>query len=136
MRNKLRRITVDEFTSPDPITVAPETSLPEILSLMKENNFRHIPVVEGKKAVGIISDRDVSLVRGLNLAAKLTAADVMTENPYCVTATTSLEEVCFALSSKKLGSAIVCDQAGDLQGIFTSTDALNAMVEVLRGDFS
>ena len=37
------------------------------------------------------------------------------------------------MSSKKLGSAIVLDEQGDLAGIFTTTDALNALVEVIRG---
>lgn len=135
MREKFQRLTVDEFTSPDPITVTKNTPLNEILRIMKENNFRHVPVVEGKKAVGIISDRDVSLVRGLNLEKKLTAEEIMTPNPYTVKSTTSLEAACFALSNKKVGSAIVCDEAGEIYGIFTSTDALNAMVEVLRGDY-
>jgi predicted transcriptional regulator len=38
------------------------------------------------------------------------------------------------MSSKKLGSLIVTNSSGDVSGIFTNTDALNALVEVLRGE--
>ena len=57
----------------------------------------------------------------------------MQKEPYLVSADTKLSEVAFYMSKNKYGSALVMNPDGDL-GIFTSTDALNALVEVLRGD--
>jgi CBS domain-containing protein len=62
------------------------------------------------------------------------AEDFMTAAPYCVPAGTPLEEVAFEMSAHKFGSVLVTDEDGNVSGIFTSIDALNALVEVLRGE--
>jgi CBS domain-containing protein len=49
--------TIGETMTPDPKTVGPEKSFGYALLLMQENGFRHVPVVEAGKAVGIVSSR-------------------------------------------------------------------------------
>jgi acetoin utilization protein AcuB len=44
----------------DPITATPDTSVEEAGRTMLENGFRHLPVVEGERAIGIVSIRDVA----------------------------------------------------------------------------
>ena len=51
---------VREWMTPDPITVTTETSVDEAGRTMLENGFRHLPVVEGERAIGILSIRDVA----------------------------------------------------------------------------
>ncbi len=60
----------------------------------------------------------------------------MTANPYIVEPDVELEKVVFHMSKNKIGSAIVKFDGGANTefGIFTSTDALNALLEVLRGE--
>ena len=48
---------VREWMTPDPITVPPETTLDEASQLMLDKNFRHLPVVEGGRIVGVVSLR-------------------------------------------------------------------------------
>lgn len=127
-------LTVDEFTSPCPEVVTPSTSVKEIMWMMEMKGVRHIPVVEDGQATGIISDRDIRLMAHVENIEKLTAADIMSDTPYAVTSNTPLEEVAYEMSDKKIGSAIVNGLDGKIEGIFTSTDALNALVEVLRGE--
>ncbi len=126
------KIPVDEYTSPSPLTVERTETVPRIRDLMRVNGVRHVPVVEGNHPIGIISDRDLRMLDHLDGAEAVTAADVMTQAPYTVESGTSLEEVVFGMSRQKVGSAVVCDH-GEIVGIFTSTDALNALVEILRG---
>jgi acetoin utilization protein AcuB len=123
--------TIEEYTSVDPVTVSPETPVSEVVRLLGKHGFRHIPVVRSGRAVGIISDRDVLLPRS-GTVSHLVARDVMTENPYSVPLDAPLEEVALELSRQKFGSAVVYDRDGRLFGIFTATDALNALVELLR----
>ncbi len=131
----ITELTVDEYTTPSPLTVGKDAKISDILNLMEENKVRHIPVIDGKKAVGILSERELRVVSGLgNGSESLLANDVMTKSPYCVTAETPLETVALEMSSRKIGSAIVCNKKDEITGIFTSTDALNALIEVLRGD--
>jgi CBS domain-containing protein len=51
---------VREWMTADPVTVTPEISAEEAARTMLTNGFRHLPVVEGDRAVGIISIRDVA----------------------------------------------------------------------------
>ena len=58
----------------------------------------------------------------------------MTPAPYTVLPDTPLDEVVYNMSKQKIGSTIVKSDEDEYIGIFTSTDALNALLEVLRGD--
>lgn len=50
---------VREWMTADPITAAPEMTVDEAAQIMLENNFRHLPVVEGGTVVGVVSLRRV-----------------------------------------------------------------------------
>jgi len=51
---------VREWMTAEPITISLETAPEEAAQMMLENGFRHLPVVEGERAVGILSIRDVA----------------------------------------------------------------------------
>jgi CBS domain-containing protein len=51
---------VREWMTPDPITLTEDASLEDAGQTMIERGFRHIPVVAGERAVGIVSIRDVA----------------------------------------------------------------------------
>lgn len=127
------KLPVEEFTTPDPIMVNQETALDEIMMLMAGSGVRHLPVVGEGKIVGIISDRDLRLYSGLSDAEKyqVCAGDIMSPDPLTVSTNTPLEEVAFLMSERKVGSVIVVEE-DQLYGIFTATDALNALVEIIR----
>lgn len=128
------KLPVEEFTTPDPFTANENTSIDDLMSMMKEHGIRHLPVLglgEGK-VVGIISDRDIRLAYGLSEKMQLQASDIMSNDPVTVYAQTSLEDVAFEMSQKKIGSVIVNDENDNFLGIFTVTDALNALIEIAR----
>lgn len=129
-------VPVEEFTTPDPVTATEDMGIDELRRLMEEHDVRHLPIVRGDAVVGIISERDVRLVSGLTAAQKfqVRAADIMADNPVTVSASKPLDEVAYTMSANKLGSVIVNDQAGRLLGIFTATDALNALIEIIRSN--
>lgn len=51
---------VREWMTPDPVTVAPATPVEEAGRIMLEKGFRHLPVVDGERPVGIVSIRDLA----------------------------------------------------------------------------
>ena len=51
---------VREWMTADPITATRDTPIDEAGRTMLEHGFRHLPVVEGDRAVGIISIRDIA----------------------------------------------------------------------------
>ncbi|MCK9530654.1 MAG: CBS domain-containing protein [Hydrogenophaga sp.] len=129
-------VPVDEFTTPDPITANEDTTIDELRELMETHGIRHLPIVRDENVVGVLSDRDVRLAWGLTDAEKrqVRAADIMATDPLTVRATAPLDEVAYAMSEKKLGSVIVTEEDGKFLGIFTATDALNALIEIVRRD--
>jgi len=50
---------VRSWMTPEPITATREMSADEAAKIMLDNGFRHLPVVEGERAIGIISIRAV-----------------------------------------------------------------------------
>ena len=51
--------TVEQWMTRDPITVGPEATTGEAAMMMIHGGFRHVPVCEGGKLVGIVSIRDL-----------------------------------------------------------------------------
>jgi len=125
---------VEEFTTPNPITAPVNASIKELQSLMADHGIRHIPITNGKKIVGVISDRDIKIVLGLdpNCERQVQAEHIMSENPIFVNTSAPIDEVAFTMSQNKIGSVLVYDDSEDFYGIFTSTDALNALIEIVR----
>ncbi len=130
----LKNLTIEEFTTPCPITVDQLTSLQDVMNIFKENGIRHVPVVSNNQTVGVISERDIVPFQSFpDFATKFTAYDITKfQTPYTVMENTPLEDVAFDLSEKKIGSAIVENERGKVVGIITTTDMLNALVEVMR----
>jgi len=57
--HKIAATTVADAMTPDPVTVAPDTDIDRIATLMVDNSFHTIPVVDGDKLVGIIGKEDI-----------------------------------------------------------------------------
>lgn len=128
-------VSVEEYTTPDPITAPHNLLVDELVELLEKHSIRHLPVVDGdNKVIGIISERDLRLVAGLELVAHkhVRASDIMTPDPVNVPASTPLDEVAFTMSDMKIGSILVNDENGNFLGIFTASDALNALIEIVR----
>lgn len=124
-------ITVDEYTSPVLVMVEAKASLNRARSIMQENGIRHLPVEENGKIVGIVSERDILAHDGKDWVSMLKVEDIMNSNIFSVYRNENLGEVALQLSTQKVGSALVLDESGEVYGIFTTTDALNALVEIL-----
>lgn len=126
-------LPVEEFTTPDPITAEEESTVDDLNKLMAEHRVRHIPIVNRGRVVGIVSERDLKVVAGLAMKEKsvIRASDIMARDPVTVSSQETLDQVAFAMSSRKIGSVIV-NEGDKFFGIFTSTDALNALIEITR----
>ena len=126
-------VSVEEFTTPNPITAHENDPVDALANLMRKNSVRHLPIMKNDKVVGIVSDRDLKVLEALELKdkAQVTAKHIMSHDPIAVDASSTLDHVAFEMSKRKIGSVIVY-QGGKFLGIFTSTDALNALVEIVR----
>ena len=127
------KMPVEEFTTPSPITAKPLDTLTSIKAMMDESGVRHIPIVSESKTVGMISQRDLKVALMVDVNSNLAAEDIMVRELLTATVSTPIEDVVFEMSQKKVGSSIIQTDGGEFYGIFTSTDALNALIEIVRG---
>jgi acetoin utilization protein AcuB len=119
------------------VTVGAEASAAEALALCRESRIRHLPVLEGGRLVGIISDRDLrSAAPALGDPARVEAlgrirvADEMVRDVATVHPEDPIEDAAVAMYERKIGCLPVVD-GDDLAGIVTSSDVLRAFVRLL-----
>jgi len=119
--------------TPAPHTIGRDQTLTSAHHMMREHRIRHLPVLSGGRVVGLLSERDLALIETLHsVDPDLTIAEeAMTQAPYTVAPETPLDEVVATMAGQRYGSAIVMDRER-IVGVFTTTDALEALVELLR----
>jgi acetoin utilization protein AcuB len=125
--------TVRRYMSSEPMVVTSKHTLVEAHQVMREKGIRHLPVVDEGRLVGVVSQRDLYLLetlRGVDAEREL-VEEAMTDEPFTVAPDAALEEVVERMIAQRRGSAVVVDGEA-VVGIFTSTDAMKALVELLR----
>lgn len=113
------------------VTVEPSMDLVAALDLIRSHGFRHLPVLEGGRLVGVITDRDLRVALDEDgTPDDATVAELMTAPPITTTPGTPVEEAAQILADKAIGCLPVLDD-GDLVGILTESDLLRALVELM-----
>lgn len=125
--------TIQKYMSTTPHTIRPDLSLAAADKLMHDNHIRHLPVLDGGRLVGLLSQRDIRLVESFKDVDinKVQAAEAMSQDVFEVSPSAALDEVVETMAAKKYGSSVVT-QNSQVVGIFTTVDALQALAELLR----
>lgn len=122
---------IEQHMTKHPYFSPTSTLVSEALEFMRRGGFRHLPVVEKGKVVGVVSDRTLKEASEFANSMHLKLGDVMITEPYCVELGTPLSETLHTMLERKIGSAIVLDFEGSVAGIFTSFDAMQILATVL-----
>ena len=128
------------------VTLSPEASVAEALTLCRERRIRHIPILEEGRLVGIVSDRDLrDASPALGDAERASAlqeirvGDVMTREVSTADPQDSIENLAQEMYELKIGSLPVVAEGPmvdeglavaeeELLGIVTSSDVMRALV--------
>src|SRR5580658_1474675 len=104
----------------DPITVSPNMSIREVLDLTRARGISGVPVVVGRKAVGIVTHRDLRFEQKLDQPV----SQVMTPQERLVTVRedASKDEVLALLHKHRIEKLLVVNGANDLVGMITVKD--------------
>jgi IMP dehydrogenase len=104
----------------DPITVSPEMSIREVLDLTRSRGISGVPVVVGKKAVGIVTHRDLRFEDRLEAPV----SSVMTPQERLVTVREDApkDEVLALLHHHRIEKLLVVNGAHELVGMITVKD--------------
>jgi IMP dehydrogenase len=108
----------------DPITIAPDVTLRQVIQLSREHGFSGFPVLVGKEVVGIITNRDLRFEEDLDapVKTKMTPRErLVTVKEGC-----SLEEAKRLMSQHRLERVLVVNDKFELRGLITVKDILKA----------
>lgn len=123
---------IQKFMTAMPHTVGSDIPLKKAKALMSEQRIRHLPVLEGGKLVGILSERDIGMASSFSGTEEITVGDVMMPMTYTVRPDAPLNKVVTEMAEHKCGSAIVQQENGKVVGIFTAVDGLRVLGEILH----
>lgn len=132
---------VAEWMTPAPQSVSSKTPVMEAMQLLRKGGYRRLPVVDGGRVSGIVTDRDLKnatppkadtlSVYELNYQlSKLTVREVMTSPVVTVSPEDPVEQASLLMEEHKV-SGLPVVSAGALKGMLTITDMLRAFVAML-----
>ena len=132
---------VKYWMTKNPVTIAPDASVNEAVRIMKEHDFRRLPVMENGRLMGLVTYRNIleaqpSAVSTLSvhearyLVDKLKVSDVMRKNPLTVSPDDDVIAAMIEGQRKGLGAYPVVEN-GILVGIVTTSDLFDLVVHIL-----
>jgi acetoin utilization protein AcuB len=127
------------------VTARANTPFQDVLKLMRDHQFRRLPVVNKKgKLTGIVSERDLlhaapSSATSLSiwelqyLLAKVQLKEIMTKDVITTTPDTPVEDAARLMVTHKIGGLPVVDEQNVVVGVITETDIFETFVEMFAG---
>jgi acetoin utilization protein AcuB len=126
--------TIRKYMTTAPHSIGRDQSLATAHKVMRDGDFRHLPVLEGGRLVGLVTMRDLHLIETLRDVDPETVKveDAMTTDVYAVSPDAPLDEVASEMAERKYGCTIVMQNA-NVVGVFTTVDACRALHDLLHG---
>ncbi len=125
----------------DLVTISRDDRMTMAKKILTEKKIRHLPVVDGKKLVGLITNMDIrkaeaspatSLdVREINyLLDRIKVSEIMTRKVVTISPEHSVEDAATIMHDKKIGCLPVLEN-GNLVGMLTENDVMQYVIEVM-----
>lgn len=117
------------------------SKISEVKNLMQENHIHHVPVVSGKKLIGLVSRVDILRSSFSDLFIKDDKAseeqldsvasieDVMTRDIKTITTSATVRDAAMLLLADDFNSLPIIDNNEELAGIVTSKDIVRYLIE-------
>jgi acetoin utilization protein AcuB len=127
---------VQEIMIKNVVAVAPGDTLRRADQLMMQGRFRHLPVVENRRLVGIISDRDIRVpifldpqADALQVMQERRVEQIMKSPVITVSPATAVEQAAGIMLENKVGCLPVVEN-DHLVGIVTESDIFRVFIQV------
>jgi len=129
---------LSEIMNRDLVTVDKQASLRRARRILDQHRIRHLLVMDGKRLVGIVTDRDLrqaapssksplTLSERQEFMDELKVLEVMSRKLITASSTTTIREAAKVMVSEKIGCLPVVD-GNQLVGIVTQADLLEMLV--------
>jgi acetoin utilization protein AcuB len=137
-----RRWIVSEWMTDIPLCIPPSMTVRSAFAKMRIGHFRHLPVVEHGKLVGMVTDRDLrrpnvsddaeGWMDFYNLDDSVHVSDIMTRKLDVMAPTDPLSQAVDLFLKHQFGALPVIEADGRLAGILTTHDLIRATQELLE----
>jgi len=128
--------TIDAVMTPYPYSVEIDAHLSTAKSMLAQFKVRHLPVRDGDKWVGVVTEQNLAMAQALgvdmSVSSNVRIRDLCRHKAYVVGPGEPLAQVLRSMAAESHDSALVVKD-GKLLGIFTATDALKRYAELLSG---
>lgn len=132
--------SINSILTRDVISVHTGQKLSDVNRVFKQQPIHHLPVLDGKKPVGMISTNDIfKLIFNVDgtdermanamLDHQFSIRDVMKSDIQTLTTKASVKDAATVLQDSSLHSVLVVDDHGDLAGIVTTTDLIRYLLD-------
>lgn len=136
--------TVEQWMTKNPVTIEESATIIEAIHIMKERNIRRLPVMRKGKFAGLVTERMIkdytpSKATSLDawevhyLLSKTSIKEAMNPKPFTVTPQTDLTDAAQLIHDNKLNGICVTDTDGNLVGILTTTNIMEALIAICKG---
>jgi acetoin utilization protein AcuB len=124
----MSELTVDRFMTHCPHTIGHDQPLSAAHEMMRRYGIRHLPVLQGGKLVGMLSQRDLHFIETLSDVdpEKVPVSDAMSPETYAVGPRSSLRRVAAEMADHRYGSAVIVEKERVI-GILTTVDGMRAL---------
>src|SRR5437764_14920942 len=115
---------IRDVMTPDPVCVSERDSIREVARIMAREDTGVVPVVDGKKIIGMITDRDivVRLVAEGKDPANAHVNEAMTKNVRAVKEDDSVNDALNVMSSAQVRRVPVINDSNEIVGIVSMKD--------------
>jgi acetoin utilization protein AcuB len=131
---------VQKWMSKEVVSVNVDDPMQQAVNLMKEHGIRLLPVMKGKKLVGVLSDGDLKKASAPGVALdvqdllystyKTKIKDIMTKDPFTIPSDQTVDEAADMLLKHKISGAPVVDHKGAIVGVVTRDNILRALISL------
>jgi CBS domain-containing protein len=104
-------------------TIAPTAAAEDAWNMMRFNRIHHLVVTNGRRVLGVLSDRDAGGRRGASVRANSVVADLMTAPAVTVEPAMTVRQAANVMRGRSVGCLVVVD-SGHAIGIVTVSDLL------------
>ena len=114
---------ISQIMTPDPETARPQDTLQAVAAKMESGDYGAMPVVDGGRLVGVVTDRDIA-VRAVaqGLGPDTEVSEVMTPDPVCVSPDSDVEEAAEIMQDEQIRRLFVTDEDERLVGVVALAD--------------
>lgn len=137
-KEKIRESLVEEIMTRNVIKVKPDDNLSYIVQLLAEKNISGLPVVEGNKFVGVISESDIIKILGsksileldtlgLKKLKYIKVSEAMNKNPIAIYEKAKVSRAADLMNKYDISRLPVINESGELVGIVTKKDIIKGI---------